>query len=350
MAYLYGLLQMPDLADQRVTEVGVDTVVTAIDRSVQEHNRQMDALLDFFVRRTTDFKTRFWSPVTARLQPLDNSGRALPIKPAGKYDVGLPLQMGGTAWGHDYVTGQYMTVAEVARITAGMLDADMRWLRDHLLAALFVDGSWTFVDDSHGSLTVYGLASGDTVTYSILSGADSEATDDHVLGTAALTASTFSSIYTELMEHPENGGDVVVFISSADQSTVEGLSTFIAADDPDIRPAVTSPVLAGTLGRSVPGDVIGKIEKCWIVVWRSLPSNYLVAVTTEGEKPLAMREDAIASLRGFKQVAVREDHPWYERQYLRRAGFGAWNRTGALVYRTNNGTYAVPTGYGSPMG
>ena len=83
--------------------------------------------------------------------------------------------------------------------------------------------------------------------------------------------------------------------------------------------------------------------------WPSLPSDYTISVTTGGEKPIAMREDVEAELRGFKKVAERNDHPWYESQWLRRAGFGAWNRVGALVYRTNNATYAIPTNYSSPM-
>jgi hypothetical protein len=55
-------------------------------------------------------------------------------------------------------------------------------------------------------------------------------------------------------------------------------------------------------------------------------------------------------LRGFRRVAEREDFPYEEEIWFRRAGFGAWNRVGARVDRIGNGAYAVPTGYTIPMG
>jgi hypothetical protein len=82
--------------------------------------------------------------------------------------------------------------------------------------------------------------------------------------------------------------------------------------------------------------------------WDKLPDNYAVGVTGSGLKPLAMREDAEASLRGFGEIPGREDMPYLQRIWSRRAGFGAYNRVGAVVYRTNNATYAVPTGYSAP--
>jgi len=63
-----------------------------------------------------------------------------------------------------------------------------------------------------------------------------------------------------------------------------------------------------------------------------------------------MREEPEAELQGFQQVARRDDHPFYESQWLRIAGFGGYNRVGAVVRRIGNGSYAVPTNYGCPMG
>ena len=75
----------------------------------------------------------------------------------------------------------------------------------------------------------------------------------------------------------------------------------------------------------------------------------MIATMTGGPRPLLMREEMEASLRGFNRVAERNDHPFYESQYLRIAGFGANNRVGALVQRIGNGSYAIPTNYPSPL-
>lgn len=349
---LYGFHNLQDLANERVETVGVDVVSTAVAQAVAEHNRQMDALSSFFVQRTTKFQTRFQSVTSARLQPLDEHGRARPIKPSGYYEVGFPIEMGGTAWGYDYVTGQKLTVAEVERMTRTMTMADSRWMRDHILAALLDNTTWTFADPLNGNITVQPLANGDAQEYQIISGGDVGATSDHFLAQAAaiLDASNpFPTIYSTLIQHPENAGEVVAFIPNGLTAAVEALANFVPVSDPAVREGANTAVLTGTLGGTLPGNLIGRVDKVWVVEWRSLPANYIIATTTQGDRPLAMREDEEASLRGFKQVAERNDHPWYERQYLRRAGFGAWNRVGALVYRIGNASYAIPTGYTNPI-
>ena len=265
------------------------------------------------------------------------------------------MQDGGTAWGATYKAREKMTVQEANDITATLTSADVRWLRDHILAALFTNVSWTFNDPIHDALTILGLANGDSVQYIIQAGADSGATDTHYLAQAAAiadAANPFPTIYAELVEHPENDGEVVVFIPTNLKATVTGLANFVPVQDPNISEGSGVSVLSGTLGIPLPGgpkSLLGYVDKCWIVEWRTLPNDYMVGITTGGERPLKMREEDVETLRGFKKVAQRDDHPFYESQYLRIAGFGGFNRVGAVVYRIGNASYAIPTNYTSPM-
>lgn len=350
---LYGFHNLKDLANERVTEVGVDVVDRAVTQAVEEYNRQMDALTTLFATQTTDYKTRFKSVTASRLQPLDNDGRARKIKPSGYYDVSLPLFEAGTAWGANYVTMQKMTVMEANRATAAMILSDRNWMRDNILGALFANASYTFADPEHGSLSVSGLANGDSVTYQIQEGASAGATDDHYYAQANAIGdgadNPFPNLYDELTEHPENMGDVVVFVASSLVDDIEALTNFKERSDDNIREGANTDVLTGNLNVATPGTVIGYVDKCWIVEWKSLPAGYMIGVSTEGERPLAMRVDPEPTLVGFNRVADRVDHPFYESQYLRRAGFGGWNRAGAIVYRIGNGTYAVPSGYSMPI-
>lgn len=352
---LYGFIQIKDLATRRVTEVGVQVVNDAINQAVAEHNRQIEAILALFGEQTTDFKVKFNSPTVARLQPLDENGRARPIKFAGQYPVAFPLQDGGTAWGATYKAAQKMTVQEANDITATLTSADVRWLRDHILAALFANTSWTFNDPEHDALTIEGLANNDTVKYLVHAGADVGAIDTHYFAQAAAIADVtnpYPTIYTEISEHPENDGEVVAFIPSNLKATTQALATFYDVRDPNVTEGSGVSVLSGTLGIPLPSgpkSLLGYTDKVWIVEWKSLPDNYIVAMPTAGTRPLKMREDEVDTLRGFKKVAQRDDHPFYESQWLRSAGFGANNRVGALVYRIGNGSYAVPTNYTSPM-
>jgi hypothetical protein len=354
---LYGFLQLKDLATRRVTEVGVQVVNEAIEASVAEYNRQIDAILALFAERTTEFKQRFQASAVTRNQPLDQNGRARPIKPFSSYDISFPLQESGNAWGANYRTSQKLTVQEANDITATLTGGDVRWVRDHILAAIFANANWTFKDDEHGDLTIKGPANGDTDTYQVQAGADTGATDTHFLAQAAAIADAtnpYPTIYTELTEHPENGGDVIAFIPTALKTTTQALATFYSARDPNLAPGANVTQLTGDLGGialpSGQASLLGYEDSgVWIAEWKTLPSDMIVAVTTDGERPLKMREEPEAVLQGFKKVADRNDHPFYESQYLRIAGFGANNRVGVVVYRIGNASYAVPTNYGSPM-
>lgn len=348
----YGFLQMKDLFDRRVNEVGVNQIADAIEASVAEHNRQMDNLISLFCEKTTQFKERYQTPVGARLQPLDDNGRARPIKPFGRYDVAYPLFEAGVAWGANYRTREKMTVSDANLATTTMQDADAIWMRDHILAALFANAPYNHTDDLHGTLEIKGLANNDPIQYLIQAGADSGAQDTHYLAqTAAIsdTANPFPVIEQELSEHPENTGQVVAFIPTNLKTATMNLSNFLDVVDPNVRLGSGQNALAGSLGVAHPGTLLGYYDKVWIVEWKGLPDNYIVATTTQGAKTLALREEPESSLRGFKKVAERNDHPFYESQYLRIAGFGARNRVGSLVYQIGVNNYAVPANYGSPM-
>lgn len=351
----YGFTNLKDMFTLRVAEAGVDVVNTAIQQSVDEHNRQIAALMGLFVTPVTKPQMRYKTPTAARLQPLDESGRARPIRVAGHYDVAFPLQAGGAAWGGTDVTIAKMTVEEANRYTLTLLSADARWVRDHILAAIFANTSWTFTDDDDdvGSLTIKGPANADTDVYLLLTGADAGATDNHFLAQAAAiadAANPFPTIYSELREHPENGGEVLALIPTNLKTSVQGLTEYHAIADPNLRAGSATTELVGSLGVEHPGELFGYTDsKVWLSEWRSLPDNYIISVTTDGDAPLGMREDPEPELRGFKKVAERNDHPFIESQWRRRAGFGGRNRVGVVVQRIGNAAYAVPTNYGSPM-
>ena len=349
---LYGFHNLQDLKGERATAVGIDVINTAVNNAVEEHNRLMNQLLDFFVMRTTAYSARFSASSNARLQPLDNSGRARPIKAGGHYDVAFPINQGGTAWGFDYVTGQKLTVGEVQNAVATMNTADRNWVVDHVYGAILSESNWTYNDPLKGALTIKGLANGDTDTYSVVGGTTASTADHYLAQAAAISdaANPFPTIYNALTKRPENSGQVIAFVPTNLVADVEALADFKELNDPNIRQSANSDVLVGRLPANTPGRVIGYTNKVWIAESLSLPDNYIVATTTDGEKALAMREDEEASLQGFKKVADRDDYPWYERQYLRRAGFGAWNRVGAVAMRIGNAAYAAPTGFESPMG
>lgn len=352
-AITYGFLTLEGLFDQHISDSNVNEVTTAIAASVTEHNRQMDALLGLFATTTTEFKTRYQQINEATLQPLDQNGRARPVLPTGYYDVAFPIRDAGSAWGANFKARAKMTVGDADRITAFMLNADKTWLRTQLLAALFADSSYTYTDPDHGALTVEPLANGDGVTYSLVNGAPAADTHQYAQSDAIADAhDPFQALHDELTEHPENDGEVVALVPTGLRSAIEGLTGFHRVADPNIAAGISSDRLVGALGVAVPGELIGYHDAgVWIVDWGRLPANYGVVCMTQGPRALAMRQEPQPALQGFIQVDdERNDHPFYERQWVRFAGFGGWNRTAAVAFRIGNATYDdPPTGYKPPI-
>lgn len=349
----YGFLNLQNLFSERITTSNVDTVSEAVAASVAEHNRQMDAMLSLFAERTERYSLRYQQLGANRLQQLDENGRARPVLPAGYYDVGFPIRDAGTAWGATFKAKELMTVGDANRITAMMTNGDVVWMRDNLLAALFSNVAWTFVDPENGSLTIETLANNDAVTYQ-RAGSLTSSADTHQYGQAAAIADAtdpYPAIYTELTEHPENSGDVIVLIASDLVATTKALTSFHQAADPNIQLGNASDRLVGTFGTSIPGTLLGYHDAgVWIAEWPSIPSGYFIATMTGGRRPLAMREYPAASLQGFVQIPdPRIDHPFYEQQYVRYAGFGALNRVGAVVGEVSDASYDVPTNYVAPI-
>ena len=185
---MYGFTSLQAIFANRVADVNLRVVNAAVAATIAEHIRQLETLLNLFTFRTTEHQVRFRTPTLARLQPLDESGRARPVKVSGQYDVAFPLQDAGIAWGATYKASQKMTVQEVNDAVGTMLIADKAWMRDHILAALYANAAWTFADPLYGDLTIKGLANSDTDTYIVAGSTAAGATDTPDLAQAAAMA------------------------------------------------------------------------------------------------------------------------------------------------------------------
>lgn len=354
----YGFVDLQHLYATRVAEAGVERVYRAIQESAAEYSRNVNALLAEFAERTTVAKEQYELPGTGTLQPMDEWGNALPVREAGYYNVAYPIQGGATAWATNRIARALMTVEEANRMTIEAMKRDQDWLRRHLLAAIFDNVAWTFVDRAAGggykglgSLTIEPLANADTVTYVKVGGAAS--TDDHYLYQAAAisdSANPFPTIYDELMEHPSNSGPIVVYVPTALTTTIEALTNFIPVNDPGIRYGLSTDRLNAPIDRGLGDEVLGYVDKCWIVEWRALPSTHMIAHAKGAGPVLKMREYPAPELQGFFPEAYTQDGAALQiKQMIRYAGFGCANRIGALVYYVGGGSYSIPAGYGAPL-
>jgi hypothetical protein len=357
----YGLFQLMDegILHPNATATTVDSglLISAINYDIAQHNADVDVLLRLFCENTTAMQAEVNTDSSSRSQPVDEYGRAKPIKRDVPYTVGFPIQGSGNAIGQTYLWKNMATVGDMGKALTRMFRGDMLWVRDHIFGVFFDNVGYSFSDPTGlGTLAVKGLANSDTVTY-YSQYTDALATDTHYAQSASAISDTNNPFPTvikdELLEHPTNGGDVISFVPSNLVATVEALTEFHSAMlDPDIELGTNATRLVGSLGSVIPpkARLRGKTESgVWIVEWPSLPSNYFVSICTEGPRPIMRRQFPQAALQGFKPVGTLNEFPYFQDQWQRWEGYGAFNRVGAQVYRSGNGSYAVPTGYTVPM-
>lgn len=342
----YGFVGLERLASERVVTVGVDRIFSAITESAAEHNRQIDAMLSNLVARTTLHQEMFMLPGAGTMQPLDDKGNPKVVEEYGHYTVAYPIQGAGTAWGDNRVSRALMTVEEANRHTVENIKRDADWMIRHILASVFNNTAWVFTDKEFGALTVQPLANADAVTYVRVGGA--AAVDTHYLFQAAAIADAtnpFPTIYDELMEHPSNSGPVVVFVATSLKTSIQALTNFIPASDPDITLGVASDRLGSLIERGYGEEVLGKVDKCWIVEWRRLPAGYMFAQAMGAGPIVKMREYPVAALQGLFTENHSPDGNHAEYRMIRYAGFGVANRIGALCMQIGAGAYAIPAAY-----
>ncbi len=352
---LYGFVGLEYLFSEKLEDVNVATIQTAIQVTLEEHNRQIAAATGDMFQFTEEYKVRFAQPGSGTLQPLDEWGVPLPTRPAGYYDVAFPIRSAGDSFGANRIAGALQTVADVQRHLADVLTRDANWIRRHMLAALLDNTTWSFDDPAHGTLTIQPLAlASDGVTYPKRAG--TMATDTHHLAQSATVADAtnpFPNIYTDLNEHPVNANaQIVSYIPSNLVTAVTGLATFVDVSDPDIMPGSASSVLTGRIDRGWGDQVLGKTNNVWVVEASVLPDNYIVSNARGAAAPaLLARQYPAASLKGLQRKQHDVNGNIMQTMFFRDLGFGVYNRVGAMVYFVGAGdtTYDIPTGYTNPL-
>lgn len=356
MTTLYGFHTLEDIFEEPASE-NIRQVTDAVRIATDAYNRMVADWISLLSFTTTEYGIGVQTGgYGRRLQPLDEVGRAVPTRgPVMAAErLNFPLQKAGDAIAQTYDASLEFTVEQVNNNLEEMQHADREWIRTHLLAALFSNTAWTYQDPTYGPLEIYGLANGDAHTYFLNAGTLVREQDTHYLTQTQLAIdeldNPFPILRQEIIEHPINqGGQIVAFIHPDQRSGVEGLEDFFAYPDPNIRPSPLTEQLVGSPGTNLPGNLIGYVDGVFVLEWGALPSGYVIATSTAAQRPLAFRQPALAALQGFRQDGERNDYPYLMRQFVRRGGFGAYNRVAAAIMRLGNATYAPPADLAAPL-
>jgi hypothetical protein len=343
-----GFVDLIELEEQRVMEVGWDVVTGAIELSARLHTEATDELLSSICVEPNAPQELVEAVTRTELQPLEGEfDRPRPVGSLYSYTAGYPMEKGGHAFGTGRESRVKMTVREANKLTIQGLQADANWMYRRILHAWFYDNARTYVDKKYGSITCRTLANSDTQEYVKANG--TTATDSHFLAQADAIDAThnpFDDIYDELMEHPENGmADPIVYIPTNLKATVTALASFTDDIDPDIVPGSATDTLRNLPAIPFGDKVLGKSNNCWIVEWKRLPDSYMVAHCPDAEPFIGWRQDESPELRGFFVESYTDGGVMIATGMIRYSGFAIRQRTAALVYLIGSASYVPPTGY-----
>lgn len=358
MGRLIGALNLADSDREYVNTVGQRVVYDAIQQLVTQYNADLNAAKAVFVEgTTTDHTERYKLPGGGRMQRLGDNGKPAFVKRGGQWDVAFPLEGFGDAISGDRVDMAYMTVGELDRHIDTIVTADMNTYRFEMLRAMFNNTApRVFVDKRKGSLNLQPLASGDATLYPPVLGSESEATENHYLGSNYLSSAINDTnnpcitVRDELEEHfgaPTGGSDIVMFINNAQTQKVSALTEFNRTDTRGVTPGANTDRVVEL--PNVPGRILGRTDSgVWVSEWRWVPADYTIGIHLGAPPPLKERVDpADTGLpQGLQLVATKEDYPISESYWEHRFGLGVANRlNGVVIQFVASTSYAIPTAY-----
>lgn len=357
MSGIFGQLGLNDTEFVFAATEGQEVIYDLIQQHLDRVNADIAAAMEVFVAEVTEtYKERYMLTGGGFLQSLGQNpqGRADDVKTYGGYDTAYPLTEYGAQISMTRIVEAYMTVADLNRHVTGVVERDVRTVRNELLKALFISSQDSFTDINHGSLLIEPLANGDAVTYPPIVGSGSDATEDHYLEsdyTAANISDTnnpYVTIRDELVEHYDGtttDNEVAVFINSNQLAATEALTDYDKITNVNIIPGTQTATLTG-MPMGHPGRLVGSTNGCWVIVWDWVPTNYMIGVFLEDDPPIKMRVDpaAVGLGSGLQLVSDDEIYPVTASHWSHRFGFGAGNRlNGVCMELGTGGTYTDPT-------
>jgi len=360
MAGIFGLLGLADSDRVFLSTLGQSVIYDAIKVLMDRWNLELNQAMSVFVERTTDdHKLRYKLPGGGRLQERGQTSAApnAAVKAYNGWDIGLPLKGYGAEIAADRISYAYMTVQDLERHIETVQFQDINTVRFEMIKAILNNTERTFADPLWGTLLIEPLANADAAIYPPLIGVETEAaTHQHYLASGYLSAAisdTNDPIVTltdTLEEHfgaPTGGSNIVVFINNAQTSVIENLTQMHDVYGPFLSPGanITTPL---QLPPRVPGRVLGRHKRgAFIVEWRWIPANYLLAIELDMPKPLMQRKDLAGTglPEGLALIAKESEYPIQSADWEHRFGFGVGNRLNGAVMQLTAGGYTVPAIY-----
>lgn len=361
MTLVYGLHDLETQKEQRIEQIGTVEMSDRIMRWQEEVNRVFNAIMGTFAVRNPQWNvnpiTRILTPSAAKAQFVDEFGVAKPRIEKGYFEQGLPLFRYEDSVAFSYEALMKATVAEYSRELMRIERADMAAAMHLFWFAVYYATNWTHVstEDAIPDVPVKAAANNDGDLY-VIRGQNAPTAANHYIGQAAAisdAADPFPTIKDTLTQYGGTSSNdrIVTYVGDATNvANIKNLSGFFRVDRTNAitwgnQVSLVDPSADVFLGMG--DEVLGEHEEGVVVVRkRDLPSGYLASFNLDAEPPMGIREDESPALRGLFEIDASENSGnTLLRRFRRKIGFAPVNRTGFMVTRIGNASYAAPSPY-----
>lgn len=333
-----------------VAEFGLDNIQPLLQAELDAHNAVMSEALGEIAETTDDVERIYGSAAGGSM--IRSSEFAVDptqqTKPGAEVAFELDLFTYPLGWTREFFLRA--TPADMATMQQNAQIAHRREVVLQMRRAIFGSSNFTSVD-KYGrvqkTLTVKRFlnADGDPIP----AGPNGEIydgdTETHYTAEASLSATGLTAAIDNVALKSRDASMVKVAISKTNEAAVKALTGFEAAIDERLLASSQNNDPRAPLQVSTPlNRLIGYFAgaEVWVKPWAT-PSYAFVYDSGAQDKPLAMRVDPNASLRGLVIAAELPDHPLYAQVMEARFGFGAYNRRGGAVHYFGGGSYTDPS-------
>lgn len=353
---LTGTYSVDDLLAVRnasSAEYGVDKIFDTLQRDLAFYNGMVNEQMSLFAEPLTEQVRTWGSSNMHRMTQVDEYGVAPSQKAFGSADVSFPLRLFSSSIGW---TQKYLDIASPSEIMSeylGVRSGHSYEINQQIAKAIYNNTNASWVDR---------LTNGVTLTIRRFLNADSQAIPDYngVSFTAAshthynarvgtLAKSDINSLISHVTEHGHTKGLMLV-VSLTDKNTLIGLGATSGSEIGFTALGYNHMVYnaSDTTKISIDNtDLNNQLIGFWgdVQVWVKpyAIANYILCITSEGEKALGFRQRAQSSLRGLRLVSEIPGYPLVSKSFEAEFGVAVNCRTAGAVLYIGDTTWANPT-------
>lgn len=347
---LTGTYSVDDLLAVRLASAanfGTDKIFNALQADMDFYNGLVREQLSLMAENVTEQTRIYGGSNLHRMTQVDEFGVAPSKKAYVTSDVSFPLNLFSSTIGW---TSKFIETAKPAEYASEYLavrGGHSYEINLQIKKAIYNNTNYSFVDK---------LTNGVTLNIKRFVNADSAAIPDYqgttfdgsththyVASTSGSVANDdVDALISNVTEHGHTRGLMLV-IALADKAKIKALTGFTALGNIAMDYRNTDTTKAMLDNTDLNNQHIGYWGDVQIWVKPYAVANYMLCITTEGEKALGFREREQTSLQGLRLVSDIPTFPLIAKSFEAEFGIAVNNRTAGAVLQLNSSTWANPT-------